>query len=75
MEESSAFSPTALIGAGMAGGAAVLAASAILGRSKDVQDGAETKTEDAPLANGDGGSETHQDKAFPSVEIPDENAK
>ncbi|KAF9450347.1 hypothetical protein P691DRAFT_810536 [Macrolepiota fuliginosa MF-IS2] len=62
MEDSAAFSATALIGAGVAGG--VLAASAILGRSKD-----------APVANGDNGSGSRQEKAFPSVEIPDDNAK
>lgn len=72
--ESGAFSPTALIGAGVAGGAAVLAASEAIRKSKAGQSDGDSKTKADHTTNGDPtDSETHQDKAFPTVEIPDEN--
>jgi hypothetical protein len=58
--ESGAFSPTALIGAGFAGGAAVYAASAALRNSNDGR----TSTDVAE-------PQIQQEKHFPTVEIPD----
>lgn len=73
MEDSRAFSPTALIGAGVAGGAATLAASAVFRKSAASLNGAEEPNADAP-ANGDATpSESRGEKSFPTVEIPDEN--
>lgn len=72
MERSSAFSTAALIGAGVAGGAAVLAASAAFGGSKDTQGEKDTKLNDGHTANGKvvSSPETPQGKVFPTVEIP-----
>ncbi|EKM78732.1 hypothetical protein AGABI1DRAFT_129020 [Agaricus bisporus var. burnettii JB137-S8] len=60
--ESGAFSPTALIGAGVTGGAAVYAASAALRNSND----GNTTTDTVE-------PEMHQEKQFPTVQIPDGN--
>ncbi|KXN91740.1 Zonadhesin [Leucoagaricus sp. SymC.cos] len=68
MEDSGAFSPTALIRAGVAGKAAVLAASTILRKSSESPSGTDAQP---TQVNGDF-SDTPQEKTFPTVEIPDE---
>jgi hypothetical protein len=69
MEDSGAFSSTALVGAGVAG-AAALAASAAFRKSTEFLEG----TEESRPANGDVTlSESRREKTFPTIEIPDEN--
>jgi hypothetical protein len=76
LEASGAFTPTALIGAGVAGGAAALAASAVFRKSAEPQNGTDSNDKQAFPDNGDIAlSEAHQEKSFPTVEIPEENSK